>query len=69
MQSQRFTLNSQDVEKWFHNAVVFLAPAALLFLLEIKSGKTLEESVISLKLWALNVAIDLLKKFIAGNPR
>jgi len=66
MQSERFTLNRDDVEKWLRNAMTFLAPALLLFLLEIQSGKTTKEALIALQLWALNTAIDLVRKWIAN---
>jgi hypothetical protein len=65
-QSARFTLNEADVQKWSKNAVTFFAPAALLFLLEIQSGKSWKEALVALELWALNTAIDLLRKFLAG---
>ena len=64
--SERFTLNTDDVKKWAKNAVIFSAPALLVFLLSIQEGRSIEESLIVLKLWALNTAIDILRKFIAG---
>lgn len=67
IKSKRFSLNKEDVEKWLNNAIVFLAPALLVFLTAIQAGRTVEESLNVLYLWGLNVVIDLLKKFIAGN--
>lgn len=67
MQSERFTLNKEDLNKWIHNSLVFLAPAMLLLLTEIQLGKSLDEALVAIKLWALNTAVDLLKKFIAKN--
>lgn len=65
--SNRFELNREDLKKWLNNAAVFLAPAALIFLVEINSGHTLEQALIAIKVWALSTAIDLLRKFIAGS--
>lgn len=64
---ERFTLREDDVAKWLKNTAVFLAPAGLIFLISLQAGKSLDESLIALKLWALNVGIDLIKKFIAEN--
>lgn len=67
LNSPRFQLNENDLHKWLYNAVVFLAPAALAFLLVIQNGGTAEEGLVALKLWGLNTTVDLLKKFIAQN--
>lgn len=64
--SKRFTLNGEDWKKWAKNTAIFLAPAVLVFLVSIQQGKTMEEGLIILKLWALNTAIDLVRKFIAN---
>lgn len=64
--SKRFTLNKQDVEKWAKNAAIFFAPAALLFLTELQTGHSFKEALVAIKLWGFNIAIDLIKKFIAG---
>lgn len=63
--SKRFTLNSQDLRKVAKNALTFLAPALLVFLVEIQAGHSPKEAVSVLYLWGLNTAIDLLRKFIA----
>lgn len=64
--SKRFTLNQADVEKVLKNAAIFLAPALLVFLLQIQSGKDWKEALVAVELWALNITIDLLRKFTAG---
>lgn len=66
MESKRFTLNQSDVEKWLRNTATYSAPFALVFLVAIKEGKTLEQALYVLYLYALNVVIDLLTKFING---
>lgn len=65
-QSQKFEMNRQDWIRWGKNALIFLTPAILLFLTEIQAGKTPREAILTLQLWVLNTAIDLLRKFIAG---
>lgn len=66
VKSDRYQLNHEDVKKWALNTLIFLAPALLLFLTSIQAGNSLEDSLNVLYLWGLNVAIDLLKKFISG---
>ncbi len=65
--SPRFSLNEEDVKKWMKNTVLFFAPAALLVLLALQAGKPMEEVLVILKLWGINTAIDILRKFLDGN--
>ena len=65
MNSKRFTLNSTDVNNWLNNSLVFLAPFALVFLVSIQSGTSFKDSLNVLYLYALNISIDLLRKFVA----
>lgn len=64
MESKRFSLNKEDVLKWAKNTLTFLAPALIIFLTAIQSGVPIKEALYSIYLWGLNVAIDLLKKFV-----
>jgi len=64
--SKRFSLNKKDVKKWAKNTLTFLAPALIIFLTAIQSGVPIKEALYSIYLWGLNVAIDLLKKFVAS---
>ena len=64
--SKRFTLNTKDWKKWAINTAIFLAPAMLVFLVGIQQGKSWQESLIAVKLWAINTAVDLLRKFVEG---
>lgn len=66
MESKRFTLNQTDIEKWLRNTAVYSAPFALVFLIAVQQGKTLKEALYVVYLYALNVMIDLLRKFIDG---
>lgn len=52
--------------KVLRNAALFLAPAALLALIQLQGGASWEEIANILYLWLLNTAIDLLRKFIAA---
>jgi len=64
IESKRFSLNREDLQKWAKNTLIFLAPALIIFLTAIQSGVPVKEALYSMYLWALNVVIDILKKFI-----
>ncbi len=64
--SKRFALNHEDVKKWLINTAVFLAPALLVFLSAIQAGVPVRQAMLAVYTYLLNVAIDLLKKFIAS---
>lgn len=68
MDNGRFTLTRAYTERWLYNTAIFFAPAALLFLMAIQSGKSLSEALIVIELWGINTAIDIIRKFIAKNP-
>ena len=65
--SKKFSLNEVDREKILKNAKIFLAPALLVFLTQIKSGVDIKQAMYCVYLWGLNVSIDTLIKFIRGN--
>jgi hypothetical protein len=65
--STRFQFNQKDLKAVMRNAVIFAAPALLFFLTTIQAGGSLESALIALKLWAMNTAIDGLRKFITNN--
>jgi len=58
-----------DWNKWLKNTAVFFAPFLLVFLISIQNGSDWKDSLNILYLYALNVVIDLVKKFIASNPQ
>lgn len=64
--SKRFTLNKTDIEVWMKNAALFAAPAMLVFFTSLQAGDSLGNALIALKLWGLNTAVDLLRKYTAG---
>lgn len=57
-------LQNLDWVSWLKNAALFLAPAALLFLLSVQGGSSVEQALVYVKLWLLNTAIDVIRKFI-----
>lgn len=67
LDSKKYQLNERDIKKWLHNTGVFLAPAALVYLMILKNGGTHTEAQVALQLWILNTTIDLLKKYIKDN--
>lgn len=50
-------------KRWGKNTMLFLAPAAIVFLTSIQSGARMEDALIALKLWGINTLIDWLVKF------
>ncbi|MDQ5931254.1 MAG: hypothetical protein QG674_420 [Patescibacteria group bacterium] len=65
MKVENFGLTQADLKKVVKNALIFFAPALLIFLLEIQGGGDIKVAIVAIKLWAINTAIDLLKKYIA----
>lgn len=56
-----------DYRKVAKNAAIFFAPMALLVLLALQNGSSVEEILWIVRLWLLNTAVDLVRKFIATN--
>ena len=65
-QSNKYNINSADLERVARNALIFFAPAAILLLTAIQAGSSIEDAASVLYLWGLNTAIDLLRKYVAG---
>lgn len=65
--SKSFSLNNEDVKKWLKNAIIFAAPFSLVFLVAIQQGSDLKDALNIVYLYGLNVAIDLIRKFVASN--
>lgn len=66
MISKKFTLNSEDAQKIYKNALTFLLPALLVFLVQIQAGVEVKQALYAVYLWGLNTTIDLIRKFIEG---
>jgi hypothetical protein len=62
--SKRFTLSPEQREKWIYNATKYFAVAALMFFMSIQSGATIEQSLLVIKVWAVNTIVDVLTKFV-----
>jgi hypothetical protein len=62
--SKRFSLNKEDLLKWGKNALIFLAPVLIVFFTAIRDGASIENALYLVYLWAINVVIDLLRKFV-----
>lgn len=65
-QSRKGKLSRQDIEQWAHNAVIFSAPALMVFLQQLADGQPLNVAARFLYVAGLNALIDLLRKFLAG---
>lgn len=64
MLSKRFTLNKADTLAWLKNALIFIAPDLVVFLVAL-SAKFSAQGALFVVL-ALNLVIDLLRKFVSG---
>lgn len=67
--SNRFTLSKEDIIAWLKNSAIFFAPFALVFLLALQQGSDLKDALNILKLYGLNVVIDILRKFVGGTSK
>ena len=66
--SKRFNINEEEIMKWARNALLFAAPALVIFLTELQAGHSFDEAFIALKVWAMSTAIDFLRKYLKDNP-
>ena len=62
--SPKFQLNGKDFKEWGKNALIFVAPDLILFLGALSAKFSAEGALIMVL--ALNLTIDLLRKFISG---
>lgn len=62
--SPRFTMNSEEFQKWIQNILVFSAPAFLVFLTALAAGKPLNDAMYVLYLAIINTLVDFLKKWV-----
>lgn len=67
VKSQRFKLNMDDVKRVARNAAIFFAPMLLMVLVALQQDASLQEVYWIIRLWMLNTAIDLVRKFVATN--
>lgn len=63
----KMMVQEADYKKWLKNTAIFFAPMVLLVLLAIQNEAPVEEIVWIVRLWLLNSAVDLVRKFIATN--
>ena len=58
-------IQTVDYKRWLRNALIFFAPAGIVFFGILANDGTLDTALVALKLWALNTVVDLLRKFMA----
>lgn len=63
--SKRGVLTTEGIRLVAQNALIFAAPALLVFLTVIQSGGGIKEASVALYTWGLNTFIDLLRKIVA----
>lgn len=66
MQSERFTLNKQDIQSWLKNALIFAGPAILVLLASAVKAVPVDYKYGAIILYVLNFVTDLLRKFLQG---
>ena len=66
MQSKKFELNTQDMKRVSLNALVFLAPTLLVLIASFKNIVPSDTQTGVIVLFALNIATDLVRKFLKG---
>jgi hypothetical protein len=64
--SKKGQFNRADLERVTRNALIFSAPALIVFLTQIQSGSTIAEASAAIQVWVLGVAIDALRKLNTG---
>lgn len=64
--SQKWRLNSQEVKAVVRNALIFLAPVAVVVLELISRNGTWDEIIVAVKVWSLGVALDFFRKLSQG---
>jgi len=77
--STQNTLNTQDILNWIKNMSIFFGPVALIYLVYVIGNITTagfswnvfainQVTQGAMALYILNAVVDLIKKFLAGNP-
>jgi uncharacterized membrane protein YoaT (DUF817 family) len=64
--SQKWRLNSAEIKAVVRNALIFLAPVAVVVLELISRNGTWDEIIVAVKVWSLGVALDFFRKLSQG---
>ncbi len=67
IRSPKFALISYDWKKWLYNAAIFMIPVAIFFLGELIKIVPQDWQYGALALYALNLIIDILRKWVGSN--
>lgn len=65
-QSKPMRMNLEDAKRVGKNALIFLAPAVIVFLEVYQNTGSVQTASIALKVWGINTIIDVARKLIAG---
>lgn len=67
MQSQAWKINWQDVKRVVRNALIFLAPVAIIELTLLQQGTTDPHIyAVAFEMWAMGIALDFFRKLKAN---
>lgn len=64
--SKQWNVNRADLERVARNALIFLAPVAIVVIDILQRGGNVEEIFVAVKVWALGVALDFFRKLQAS---
>lgn len=66
MKSKRYQLNREDLKKWGKNAIIFSAPALVVFFTQLHNGVQWKEAGLVALLVFYGLMADLFKKWSDG---
>lgn len=64
--SKKWTLNTPEIKAIVRNALIFLAPVALVVIGIIQTGGGIDKISVAIQVWALGVLTDFFRKLSAG---
>jgi hypothetical protein len=64
--SKKWKFDKKDAKRVLRNALIFLAPVAIVEIELLQRGAKFEELTIAFQVWILGVALDFFRKLQAG---
>ena len=68
-ESARFTLNKTDMKEWVKNTLIFAAPVLIVAIPSLINQIPADYKYAAVILYALNIALDILRKFVNGKVK
>lgn len=67
MESKKWRINKEEFKRIIRNALIFLAPVALVVIPILQNGGGKKEVLIAIQVWVYGVILDFFRKLNAGN--